>query len=53
MSQEDLGNVENIEVEALSDEELDSVAGGLADGTNVASCTCCAYTAITVSDQES
>ena len=33
-----LVNVEDLEVEALSDEELDAVAGG---ATDVASCTCC------------
>jgi|GEM_PF-6204122 len=40
MSKEDLANVDNLEVEALSDEELESVAGG--GPTEVASCTCCA-----------
>jgi hypothetical protein len=43
MSKEDLASVDNLEVEALSDEELDSVAGGsaAAGATEVASCTCC------------
>ena len=42
MSTEDLANVDNLEIEALSDEELDSVAGGvMAGATEVASCTCC------------
>jgi hypothetical protein len=40
MSKDDLAKVDNLEVEALSDEELDSVAGG--SPTEVASCTCCA-----------
>lgn len=48
MSKDDLANVDNLEVEALSDKELDSVAGGnVAEGTDVASCTCCAEGAIT------
>ena len=43
MSKEDLAKVDDLEVEALSDEELNTVAGGMADGgTDVASCTCCA-----------
>jgi hypothetical protein len=44
MSKEDLANVDNLEIEALGDEELDTVAGG---GTDVASCTCCVATAQT------
>lgn len=39
MSKEDLAKVDNLEIEALSDEELESVAGGAP--TEVASCTCC------------
>lgn len=47
MSKDDLAKVDNLEVEALSDQELDSVAGGN-EGTNVASCTCCVQTAQTI-----
>jgi hypothetical protein len=37
-------NVENIEIEALDDKELESVAGGYTDTVNntAASCSCCA-----------
>lgn len=38
MSQEDLANVDNIEIEPLTDSDLDSVAGGQVGGS--ASCTC-------------
>jgi hypothetical protein len=35
-----LGNVDDLEVSALTDDELDSVAGG-GDISTVASCMCC------------
>lgn len=39
----ELVNVEDLEIEAISDEDLDDVAGG----TGVASCTCCVAGSIT------
>ncbi len=47
MSKDDLAKTDNLEIEALSDGELDSVAGGAAGFTEVASCTCCVPTAVT------
>ena len=44
MSEDELMNVEGAEIEALDDQELDSVAGGLDEGptiTTVHSCMCC------------
>jgi hypothetical protein len=41
--QDDLG-IENVEIEPLSDEALDSVAGGMIDaaaGEGDSCCTCC------------
>ena len=37
MSEKDLVEIDDLEVDALSDEDLESVAGGLAAG----SCSCC------------
>jgi hypothetical protein len=41
---DDLVNVENMEIDALDDKELESVAGGYTDTVNntAASCACCA-----------
>ncbi len=41
MSEKELMAIDNLEVEALNDEELDTVAGGLTDSTTVKSCSCC------------
>jgi hypothetical protein len=46
----DLANIDNLEVQALSDDELDAVAGGaepLLEATDASSCSCscCAATA--------
>jgi hypothetical protein len=38
----DLATIDGLEITPLSDEELDSVAGGFTDNTTVASCSCCA-----------
>jgi len=40
MSKEDLANVENVEVEPLTDEDLDSVAGGQQQAGDSFTCTC-------------
>jgi len=37
---EDLNTIDDLEVEALDDDELEEVSGGVAD-TLVASCKCC------------
>ncbi|MFE8603452.1 hypothetical protein [Archangium violaceum] len=37
----DLATIDNLEITPLSDEELDSVAGGLTNNSTVASCQCC------------
>jgi hypothetical protein len=37
----ELGNVDDLEVSALSDDELDSVAGGATDISTATSCMCC------------
>jgi bacteriocin-like protein len=42
---EDLVNVENMEISALDDKELESVSGGWTDYNTVASCACCVATA--------
>jgi hypothetical protein len=39
---EALAKIDELEIMPLSDEELDSVAGGLTNTTTVASCACCA-----------
>lgn len=39
--------IEEVQVDALSDEELDAVAGGAADVSTAPSCICCVATAIT------
>lgn len=37
-----LAKIDDLEIVPLSDEELDSVAGGWNDNTTAASCSCCA-----------
>jgi len=37
----DLAKIDELEITPLSDEELDSVAGGYLDTTGVDSCSCC------------
>jgi hypothetical protein len=39
---EALAKIDELEITPLSDEELDSVAGGFTNSTTVASCACCA-----------
>jgi hypothetical protein len=39
---EALAKIDELEITPLSDEELNSVAGGLFDTTTAASCACCA-----------
>ncbi|MEM6454058.1 MAG: bacteriocin [Acidobacteriota bacterium] len=43
MSKKKLVETENLEIEALSDDELESVSGGksMQEFTDVASCVCC------------
>ncbi|ACY14041.1 hypothetical protein [Haliangium ochraceum] len=38
----DLASIDELEITPLSDEELESVAGGITDLTTEASCMCCA-----------
>lgn len=40
MSDKELGQIDDLEIEALSDEELESVAGGLEAVTDASSCSC-------------
>lgn len=47
MSKDDLAKTDNLEVDALTDAEMEAVAGGRAAWTEVASCTCCVPTAVT------
>lgn len=50
MSREDLGQIDSLEIEALSDDELDSVAGGAPPAvtdTSSCSCSCCVAGATT------
>ena len=42
---DNLVDVENLEISALDDKELESVSGGLTDFNTVASCACCVATA--------
>ncbi len=45
---EDLAKIDNLEIEPLSDSDLDSVAGGGVGGTNTCSTyTCATYTCAT------
>jgi hypothetical protein len=37
----DLAKIDALEIEALSDQELELVEGGVTDSTTHASCTCC------------
>jgi hypothetical protein len=36
-----LASIDELEISPLSDEELDSIAGGFTDTTTAASCACC------------
>jgi hypothetical protein len=38
---EALAKIDELEITPLSDEELDSVAGGYTDNTTASSCSCC------------
>jgi lactobin A/cerein 7B family class IIb bacteriocin len=38
---QDLANIDALEIETLTDEELEMVDGGATDITTVASCSCC------------
>jgi bacteriocin-like protein len=40
-----LVDVENMEISALDDKELESVSGGFTDSNTVQSCSCCVQTA--------
>jgi hypothetical protein len=37
----DLATIDNLEITPLSDDELDSVAGGFTNNSTAASCQCC------------
>ena len=37
---DDLASIDNVEIQSLTDDDLDSVAGGLAAATDVYSCSC-------------
>jgi bacteriocin-like protein len=39
---QDLASIDALEIETLTDEELEAVEGGATDITTVASCSCCA-----------
>ena len=41
----DLAKIDELEITPLSDEELDTVAGGYTDSTGADSCSCCFATA--------
>lgn len=38
---DDLAKIDGLEIEALTDEELELVGGGVTDTTTHASCACC------------
>lgn len=40
-TEEALARIDDLEVSPLSDDELDSIAGGYTDSTTAASCHCC------------
>ena len=42
---DDLAQIDDLEITPLSDDELDSIAGGWTDSTTEESCACCAATA--------
>jgi hypothetical protein len=37
-----MAGIDNLEIEPLSDEALESVAGGASDGSSGSCCSCCA-----------
>jgi hypothetical protein len=37
----ELARIDDLEISPLSDDELDSIAGGYTDSTTAASCHCC------------
>jgi hypothetical protein len=41
MNKNELAQIDDLAITPLSDDELDSVAGGIGDNTTVASCLCC------------
>jgi hypothetical protein len=45
---EALAKIDELAITPLSDEELDSVAGGYTDSTTAASCACCHAGATTI-----
>jgi hypothetical protein len=45
---EALVKIDELAITPLSDEELDSVAGGYTDSTTAASCACCAAGATSI-----
>jgi hypothetical protein len=47
-----LADVNNLEIEPLSDEALESVAGGLSDGSSGSCCSCCGCSATTPAPTE-
>lgn len=45
-----LAKIDELAITPLSDEELDSVAGGYTDNTTAASCACCVSGATEIKD---
>ena len=53
-TKDDLGRIDELDVQSLSDDELESVAGGAPESTDVGSCSCscCAATATNHTKEE-
>ena len=49
---EALAKIDELQITPLSDEELDSVAGGYTDNTTAASCACCVAGATEIKQEE-
>ena len=52
MSKKDIVEIADLQIEALTDEELDGVAGGYTDSSTAESCQCCTAGATIIQKEE-
>ena len=50
MKKQEIVEIEDLQIEALTDEELDGVAGGYLDNSTAESCQCCTEGATNIVD---